>query len=193
MCTEYKRSATEKKELVEDICNLLDKGYNLESIFNEVGLNADNKRDREFLYGIWKRKYYTNISDSHDFNTYVKNKFTEDEVHEICKMLEDGFTVSEIVKIKNLENTKTMKNIIMNIRDGLSYTYISQYYDMKHSEPKVLLSEELVHQICKLIAEGKKPLEIVNTLGLENTKKNRGKILDIKRGISYRSISSKYF
>lgn len=192
----------DRKILVEDICKLLSKGYSdVEEILNEVGLDVNDKRNREFLYSIWNREYYTDISNKYDFKNYNKNinyitrknkSLSESTVRKICELLSKGIDTNSILIELGMETTKANQNLVGNIRRGRSYTDISKDYDMKQIQLRNFTDEQ-VHAMCKLFLKGvKSSEEILRLLDIEVNNTNKHLVNEIRRGKKYNHIVSQY-
>ena len=106
-------------------------------------------------------------------------------VNNICLDLQNGAHNVDIMKKYNL-----MNSTVSRIRSGELYPQISCNYTLPKSEDldkRRELSDEIVHKICQLLAEGKTPTETANIVGIEVSKVN-----GIKFGTGYRDISSNY-
>ena len=81
-------------------------------------------------------------------------------------------------------------NTISRIRSGEIYLKISSLYNILKTEEldkNRELSDDIVHQICKLLADGETPKKVSEILGI-----NISKIHAIKSRSGYNDISSQY-
>ena len=110
-------------------------------------------------------------------------KLTEEQVHEICKLLRDGISGVEVAKRFNISKSHTSS-----IRCGHSYKEIAELYGLTkkqyHSEK---LTERQVHKVCKLLIKNHKLQDIANIVGC-----TKGMVSNIRRGLSYPEITCKY-
>lgn len=109
-------------------------------------------------------------------------KFTEETVHKICKLLEDGWRVCDISKSLGVE-----RHNISGIKNGKAYRYISCDYNLSSLPKPYKISDETVIKICELLSEGKNYSEIVEITGAK-----RRTIQEIKLRNHYKRISSNY-
>ena len=115
------------------------------------------------LYKIRKGESWNHIACNYEF-PYVnfiigegncKNKYTEEQIHEVCRLLEAS----------NKNNPKLISNItgvstdtILNIRRGIVWRQISSYYefpefDFRYGSKHVgsVYTDAQIHQVCKLL------------------------------------------
>lgn len=121
-----------------------------------------------------ENKLYPNGEDR--FGALLKNE----QVHEICKMMESGLTNKEISNITGVDTS-----IISNIRIGHSYRYIGGQYIF----PKInkLLDDEIVHKICNDICQNMSNKEISEKYNI-----NESVVCSIRNKNSYKHIVSQY-
>ena len=95
-----------------------------------------------------------------------KHKHTDEKIHEVCKLMEQGYSNKEIHKITNVD-----KNTISEIRTGAGWKHISKDYNIR---PESFLgklhnrknTEEEIHEVCKLMEQGYGNKEISKKLGI---------------------------
>ena len=74
---------------------------------------------------IYRGKNWIEVSSNYDFSSYSYGKNRKDNIHEICKLLENGDkSIPEISKICNVKRSK-----VYDILRGHSYKSISKNYD----------------------------------------------------------------
>ena len=121
--------------------------------------------------------------------------YSEDTVHKICKLLEDGKDVSEIYKLF-LPNHKTIIDksfyaLIFSIKSKKRHTSISKEYNIPDeivSKQKTKFTEEDVQKIKKLLKLGYRPIEIIHVFGEKNSRTVGGRrIMDKIRHIRAQS------
>lgn len=84
----------------------------------------------------------------------------------------------------NLEWATPRENILHAIRTGLQRT--------GENKPNAIISNQQAEIICAGLSERKRMSEILSMIGLPDTRENRSLIVDIKRGKTFKFISSKY-
>ena len=116
-------------------------------------------------------------------------KYTNDEIHQICKIMQDNpqATYIDIAKILNYEPTKQFNHFISHIRTGQIWTSISQNYNIKLAKSSNF-SVELVQSIKGLLRQDKTEDQIIEILNLDNTYCNKRRIRDIQNGKTYRFV-----
>lgn len=85
---------------------------------NNFYLNLEWVTSKENKEHGWKLGLYSHQADKH----YLA-KLSNEDVHGICKMLQDGCRIKEISKIYN-----TTKDVVNNIRSGRSWKSVSSQY-----------------------------------------------------------------
>jgi len=107
---------------------------------------------------------------------------TNEEIHEICKDIQDGMKNSEIC-----EKYDVPKQFVSKIKNRLTWKEVSKNYKWKKEAPNVLLTEEIVHEICKMLEEKVTEKVISNRFNI-----SRGAVNGIKRGENWEEISKQY-
>lgn len=98
---------------------------------------AHNNR-HAFEYGL--NKNY--LEDHHSA------QLTNEQVHEICKLLQDGWRNCDIASLYDVS-----KAIPCNIRNGISWVEISSQYNVR-KQRRQRASLETIHWICKCMQDG---------------------------------------
>ncbi len=70
------------------------------------------------------------------------------DVEKICKLISQGKTNKEIIDIMNIHNCN-LSSIIQNIKNGHSWTHISNKYDLSNMWNKNKFTNDQIHLICK--------------------------------------------
>lgn len=113
------------------------------------------------------------------------SELTDEQVHEICSKLVEGFTVKDLSEMYLVS-----KDIIRKIRAGDTYFHVRQLYEVPHTY-KHDFSYSTVVWVCEQIVKGLSDREIVKNSSNENLT-----IIEIKRiryKIRYKSISNEFF
>ena len=124
------------EDLVHEICQLMMDGYNNKQIASMCNLCSAS------VSAIRTRKKFTNISSKYNIPIV---KLTDEVVHEICKLICDGYSNKYIASIFNI-NSSTVSNI----RNAKSHKKICENYDLK----RVAKIDELVNKACKMMEDG---------------------------------------
>ena len=110
-------------------------------------------------------------------------KFTNDQIHEICKLMQDGLRNIEII-----EKLGVPKTLLKNIRNGTSWESIKSQYDIpKRSR---VFSEETVRWICQMFEDGYRICDVVRAS--DNPKINKVNVKRIKDRKEYVYYSKDY-
>ena len=79
------------------------------------------------------------------------SKLSNDQVHLICKLLEQRVPISSIVNKIGLDNTKRNRSLIVDIKRGRCWNHISNNYNISKDELRDrTLSRECVYKICSI-------------------------------------------
>ena len=103
------------------------------------------------------------------------SKFTNDEVHSICRMLQEGVDYKNILTNINKEITPNNLDSIGNIKRRITYTSISKDYDFSKYEYNFsTYTNEQIVQICDYIKQGLDYRQIANLIGRDiSTRRQR--------------------
>lgn len=195
-------NATLTNEQVRFICASLQDGKSIKFIESELG-DTNSKNLRREINAIKERKAWNSISKDYTFpEGNERNKFTDNEVFTICKMLENGYNYKEIltalgidVAILNPHELSNFNDIISNIRIGRYYRNISENFNMKNSEKSrydQYFSESQIHEICKMLENGIAYSEILNHFNIRKDTVDQ-KTYDAYRHCLYRIKNRKQF
>lgn len=113
------------------------------------------------------------------------SQLTHDQVHIVCRLLEDGLQVNDIAK-----RMEVSKDIIRKIRAGDTYPNVRRLYHIDH-DYKLQLSESTVRWVCEQINRGVADAVIAKTS--ENKLLNVYEVKRIRNKIRYTRISNEYF
>ena len=117
------------------------------------------------------------------------HKYTEEQIHEICKLLEEGnMKQCEISKLLNVS-----KNLISSIKQKKSWVHISSKYNIsppEHGEKhhNSIYSNEQIHGVCKMLESR---IYSYNDI-MNKFKVKKGLISSIKRKKNWKDISNQY-
>lgn len=180
-------------KLIESICILLSKRKGVYEIIDLLKLD-NTLQYRMLITDIWKKKLYKSISDKFDIPEFVssKNYLTIDDVHTVCKMLEEGKSYFTILRAINRDNTANNIAIISGIRNKKTYVEISDKYNFPDIKYIIRHTDEYVHEICKLLETGCSTNEILHILGIEPVTSEKQFIRKVKRREAFTYISKDY-
>lgn len=109
-------------------------------------------------------------------------KITEDDVHRVCKMLQDGYRNIDVSNITGIS-----KSHISSIKTGRCYPDIVSEYDISFVKKQDRLSVEKVKSICELLQEGVKDYKIAKELNV-----NHRVVGTIRKRLTHKTISINY-
>ena len=90
-----------------------------------------------------------------------KNIYTEESIHEICKLLEKGLGETEISRILNID-----RRTVESIKRGNNWKHISCLYDIKKPKKRVPLDNDIIKKAEELSLGGIGTKNIIIMLGL---------------------------
>lgn len=198
---DYHNSIFTNKE-VHEICRMLSEGVPIKTIVKimeeKIYPRKYSYRMSDIIYQILHRIIWTNVSKDYVFHDYSRIHLNSEQVHLACKALEDGYSYDTIIDImlgmQNCDDHKRerIKETLYNIKRGKSFTNISSNYNIINTRKFTLTNDEL-HLVCCMVAEGKSNQEILSSLGIRgNEERVKTAVYDIQRGSCHRNIVEFY-
>ncbi len=158
---------------IHEVCKLIQDGKRNTDISKITGCSG------VLISYIRHGKRHTNISRDYNLKCNADAK-SEDKIREICQLLQDGKSSTEISKIVGFN-----PSYISLIRNKRRYQNISKDYIIT---PKLKIpTTDKIHEVCKLIQDGNKNADIVRLTGCCRTT-----ISSIRHGKRYKNISKDY-
>ena len=166
-------------DMVECICEMLQEGYSDRVIVDKLKKNGI-KITAGQISGIRHKRMYKRVTSKYDLplSSYY---ITDEQVKEICELLEKGYSNNSISKKVGVSHTTIDK-----VRKGKIRSEISSNYKIP-SKSFGHLKENQVREICELLSQGKSVMEITELLDI---KYNR--VYHIYKRINYTNISKEY-
>lgn len=93
--------------------------------------------------------------------THFDAIYSEDQIREVCKLLEQGFRNQDIADM-----TGVHKDTVSDVRGGRRWKHVSRDYDLKRTPRNTRLSVEKVDAICKSFSEGATIQEVMDLFGV---------------------------
>ena len=181
------------KQQIIEICKLLEENQlSLVQIAEKVGtnrtavadiLNGKRHTDISFKFNLDKYEIKTDFSQFGLDNG--KTKFTDEEVENICKMIDSGkYSLPEISK-----NTGITYQTVRNIYYGTCRRNISSKYNFMKTDKNPLYEQkrDMVIQICDLLDSGLNTKEVSEKMNVPRTL-----VRNIMAGTTWKDISSDY-
>ena len=192
------RETKYSEELVSKICEKLEYNQknNIPYMYRDIliQLNVEPTPELEALVANIKNgRRWNRLSDNYDIKSGRNNIYSGELVLKIAYLLEDGKTPKEIIDELGLEYDIPTRGLIGAIKYKQAYCDLTKGIDTtgkRHDEKEE--KEKIGHKICKLLEEGKNYAQIIKELDLEDTKKVRDNLANIKTGRRYKHISSQY-
>lgn len=130
----------------------------------------------------------------------VTSKFKNEQIHEICKLMEQGIPYPIILQSLDIEVSEQNLNILTKIRCRKLWNGISVQYNIPNKEYRsdfIIYTEMEIRKICKLLEQGLDNKEISNIMNIDTSNyksydKFRHFIKRIKERKSYTEISKNY-
>ena len=144
-----------------------------------------NNRDDNLSWVSHKQnmKYASERDEILSGEDHPNAKITNEEIHVICRMLQNGFTNEQIMKTVPKANTY----LISSIKSKALYSRISDQYSIPTPKEIKKSNNELAEEVCKLLEKGERIVDICKELNV-----GRYFVNDIKSGRNYREISKNY-
>ena len=181
-------------EQVKEACKLMENPMNRPIMISRVtGI------DRSDLYKIRTGKSWEHISRNYVFpdtdfiygENNCNNKYNEDQIHDVCKLLESPKNNPKYIS----EITGVSTDTIQNIKSGKVWRHISSMYEFPHNKfvigsDKVqsIYSDQQIHQVCYLLQDSKYTYQFIE----EFTGVNIHTVYRIAKGKYWRHISKDY-
>lgn len=178
-------SVYSKKQIVK-VCKMLEKGKSTKEIHEATSVS------RSVISDILNRKLHRDISKDYDFSKRPKSKsgpsvkYKDKQIKQVCELWVDDMEAEEISKITGIP-VNTIYGIVFEKKP--QFKHITSKYNLKrkrHSSKKAA-SDEVVHEVCRLLTERKSVDEIVTATGM-----SKGGIYKIKNRTRRTDISSQY-
>lgn len=163
------------------------------------GIKMDNRLDNL----EWSN---SSLNTIHSYNMGLEKRgedfynaiFTNEDVHRICKLFEEGYSVTETCMIiANVNDSSLVPPDLFarvsNIANRSCWTHISCLYNIDNRRRNIDLNDEEAHAICRILESEKnitneEVLRRANLLGKFAT----GVVTAIRNGRSHIEISSQY-
>ena len=127
--------------------------------------------------------------ENHQYATLTNN-----QVHDICRLLEKNMLYDDIINTLGLGGIKNIKSKIKMIKTGNAWIDISKNYSIPDSKNmNMKFSDEELHQICEMFQNGIRGYSnILKSLGKDNTPANQKTLSVIFTRKKYKRISKYY-
>lgn len=173
----------ESKTMVNHIDG--DKLNNLKDNLEWVTPSENNYHAYETDLSTGKKPHSENVptlKGSYNEGSSFKS-LTEEDVHMICKLLQEGYRDVDISRMTNFPRRSI--NYLRH-KDKQFFHDITSQYSFSFSKEQ-RMSPELVIKICEMLQDGWKVMELARHLGL-----NRKKIGNIRSRKTFKDISKNY-
>ena len=113
-----------------------------------------------------------------------KRVYNSDDVHLICKMLQDGYRICDVTRVSGFHR-KDVQDIRNN--ENEEYLDITQTYDFNHLPKFSKTNVDVVLEICKQLSEGLGINEVARMFSVD-----RKVVSNIYNRKNYKKISSNF-
>lgn len=163
-------------EVIHKICSLLELEHYPSRISESTGV------DKATIKDIALGKFRIEISEMYNIPEVIK-KISDERAEEICKLLVKKLSDKEIAEICNVS-----KNVVSEIAKGRTHKKVSAKFDLSDKRrPNSILTDALIHQICRYIDLGYTAVAIAEILDITDNP-----VKDIKCGRYCTKISKDY-
>lgn len=133
------------EQQVHEICKLIETGQYYDTEIAEMyGVSYANISD------IHKGNIWCKVSKNYNLNNRKPISLSEEQVREICELLQEGTHLStEIARKYNITHST-----IISIRQGKIWKDISKDYNIIDEKAPRVLTKNNVHEICKMLESG---------------------------------------
>lgn len=142
----------------------------------------------------WKSGLNNNNGQNHPLS-----KYTDEDINQFCKLIDDGYKNNEICNILNIYDKKIRSRvsaILSGIRNGLIHTDISMQYNFMNGIEKQDYSEMFANLVCRFLSDGKTYTykQLADYLEIPNEQRIyfRVFIKKLVNGDTYKNIVSQY-
>lgn len=110
------------------------------------------------------------------------SKYSEEQVHRVCKMIENGVNYREIARMLDVKHS-----LIDGIVYGNEWKSISSQYNISKSHRNKKADRATVEAICEKLQDGVRPVDMIREYGFDEHLINT-----VKYGYAWRDISNNY-
>lgn len=158
------------EEDVNNVVTLFKKGNTIKEIAKKLNVSES------FIIGVIYRGEWKSVTSKLKMPN-VQTSITNDQVHDICKRLQDGETVNTIA-----DSLEISPNIVYGIKYGKSHRFISNQYNIPGLEKDTNASEKKSDIILSLFNQGITDTDIIlEKTGMENNRGNRKYISKLRQ------------
>ena len=127
--------------------------------------------------------------ENHQYATLTNN-----QVHEICKLLEKNMLYDDIITELSLGDIKNIRSKIKMIKTGNAWTDISKNYNIPECRNmNMKFSDDELHQICEMFQNGIRGYSnILRSMGKDDTPANQKLLSSLFTRKKYKRISKDY-
>ena len=165
---------------------MLEDNRTITEIYNKTKVSKRTIRD------ILHKRKHTDLSKDYDFSQRSKSKsgpsvkYTDTQIIQVCELWVEDKEAKEISKITGIPEN-TIYGIVFETKP--QFKHITSNFNLKrkrHGNGKAT-KDKVIHEVCKLLTEGKSVDEIVTATGM-----SKGGIYKIKNRTRRTDISSQY-
>lgn len=160
---------------VKYICQMMQDGIDRHCIYKFLA-SKSIANPSSLFHSIYTRKAWKRISKDYIFQNYNErsNVFSTDEIHNICKCLENNMNHRDIIislgmnpDLMTQDQRNNLYTAISHIKKGLHFTEISSQYNIDKNSTKNIFSDDEIHYICKRLEDQIGVKQILHELGYD--------------------------
>lgn len=127
-----------------------------------------------------------NLRHATETGLSVGTILSDEVVHQVCKLIQDGFRNCDVMQIAGVETLSTVEKI----KSGMYYQDISREYDFEQNKlgRRQTISTPKIIDVCERLQAG----ESVSSIA-KNVKTSTGTIYRVKNRTRFTCISNNYF
>lgn len=181
----HKQKHTDEK--IHEVCKLMEQGRSNKEIHKITGVNKNTINEIRMGKGWTHISKDYNIRPESFLGKYHNRAYTEDQIREVCKMMENGYGNKEISEKLNISY-----DVIADIRKGKTWKEISKDYNIHPDSflgkfSQRVYTEDQIREVCKYLEKGYKSRDVAEVTGISINVVN-----DIRNGKSWTHVSKEY-
>ena len=118
--------------------------------------------------------------------------FNDEDIHKICKMLEEGANKSEIAQAVGMENDTKFRAILSHLRNGQIYSKITSKYNLKPEYRKRLTKDEAWKILEYRLVNRLSIADIAKLMEVDNSQSFRVAVFQILRGRTFSEVREEF-
>lgn len=170
--------------------------------YNVINHIDSNRTNNDFRNLEWctqqmniRHAYEKNRLHAKPGEKHFNSKYSDDFIHSICNLMNQGYSNNQIIDILGLEKTRSIEKLFGKIRQKKTHVDISNMYPNITTVQKFkTFDDDTIRKICEAFQQypNMRYKEIIELLGLEPGKNTEKVLSRIKTRVGYTEISKYY-